>query len=313
MSSDAASSRSVVVIGGGLVGTCQARALAKRGWNVILMERNMSLADETSRANAGRFAASAMTRGPIAKPGWENFKHTFEMLTAPTTVISSSLIKWGLHYLRNCMPTRHENNVSAFRWLRDVCIAEMDAIFGEVDGLTRHCMRNEHGVYVHGDAMSRPATDGFEKALDCDACKRLIPALRDHPSMSGCYFLTRDYTVDARKFTTRVAKDAALKYGVRTVFGATAVALERDPNDSSKITAVHAELVDGEAARIETDAVVLCPGASAARQSMSLLGYWIPVEPMRGVLHFTRELPWRHSCHCCARSHVWVGLPGNPL
>lgn len=290
-----------VVVGGGLVGVCQARALAKRGWDVTLLERNSELCLEASRANAGRFAASAMWRGPIAKPNWAVVKAAFgaaggkektsnaeetkkEKSSGSTTKLTGSLVKWGAHFLRNCLPGRYEHNRSMFAFLVEKCLAEHELLYNEIDGLAGASMRNERGVYVFDERTRRKTTEGFEKELSCDECKRLVPALLSHQTMTGCYFLTRDYTADARQFALRVASDAQDRFGVKLKFNSTVDRIFFDPSDATKATGVRVVSNEGMQSQIKADAVVLCPGPCAASLSRSLLGYWLPlpVEPMRG-------------------------------
>ena len=57
----------VVVIGAGVIGTMTARALAKRGRRVTLIERLPGAAELCSRGNAGRSLAS---RSRWAKNFW---------------------------------------------------------------------------------------------------------------------------------------------------------------------------------------------------------------------------------------------------
>ena len=50
--------KSIAIIGGGITGVTTAYALAKRGFNVTLFERNRYVAMETSFANGGQLSAS---------------------------------------------------------------------------------------------------------------------------------------------------------------------------------------------------------------------------------------------------------------
>ena len=58
------------------------------------------------------------------------------------------------------------------------------------------------------------------------------------------------------------------------MLGSKVLGLDRgDPQRPERVTGVQVETASGEVLHLEADAVVLCLGASAARQSSSLLGY----------------------------------------
>jgi D-amino-acid dehydrogenase len=286
-----------VVVGGGLIGVCQAYALAQRGWDVTVLERRSQVAMETSYANAGRFAASSLQRGPVANPSWSAVQSAFRELLAPTTDVSPALVRWGAHFLRNCLPGRHEHNVSMTQWLLGRSEQETERILAEVPGLAEATSVKRGAVYLMDASNNRPPVDGFELRLSCAECKKEFPALAHHPLLTHCLKLTRDFTVDAHQFTAGVAGHCASKHGVHFQFGVTAVGLDfvdAAPAPTARAragcpdgrAATHVQVTDAqgrELPAIQADAVVLCPGPSACAVGRSWLGgLWLPVQAMRG-------------------------------
>jgi D-amino-acid dehydrogenase len=98
----------VVVIGGGIVGLCVARAARARGHEVIVVERERDGGDSCSLGNAGLITPSHFV--PLAEPG--------KIAKALTSFLDSrspfylrprldlGLIRWGLLFLRSSLPTR---------------------------------------------------------------------------------------------------------------------------------------------------------------------------------------------------------------
>lgn len=116
----------VVVIGGGIIGLCSARALAKRGHRVTLIDRPNPI--RTSLMNAGMIVPSHVV--PLAAPGMVGVG--LRMALRPRSPfwirprLSSDLSRWGTSFARHC--TEEHVRVAA-PLLRDLHLASRAAYF----------------------------------------------------------------------------------------------------------------------------------------------------------------------------------------
>lgn len=150
--------RHVVVVGGGLIGTCTAYFVAKHeNVRVTVLERSSAYANVTSYANAGRFAVTQFIQGPPASPTMISEalqvilpqfvqespssayipksegitpKPPFEY--KKSAELSTALVAWGLWYLRNCTQTRFEYNKESAQLLAARSIIAMDTVMREL-------------------------------------------------------------------------------------------------------------------------------------------------------------------------------------
>lgn len=102
----------VLVLGAGVVGVTTAYYLAKRGYEVVVVDRQPSVANETSFANAGQISPGYAS--PWAAPGiplkalkWMLQEH------APFSLKLTSdpfQYQWMLQMMRNCTAARYAVN-----------------------------------------------------------------------------------------------------------------------------------------------------------------------------------------------------------
>jgi D-amino-acid dehydrogenase len=116
-----ASSKSVIVCGGGIVGLSCAYALAREGWSVTVVERNAEGADSCAQGSAGYVSPSHVV--PLAAPGmvWNGLKW---MLSSKSPFyikprLDADLLRWGWLFARSCTP---EHTVRAAPVLRDLAL-----------------------------------------------------------------------------------------------------------------------------------------------------------------------------------------------
>jgi D-amino-acid dehydrogenase len=100
---DESSSRSVIIIGGGIIGTACAYYLSKAGWQVTILDRG-GFGQGCSHANCGFVCPSHVL--PLAEPGaaWRAFKSLFKS-NSPFHIqprFNLSLWRWLWHFARRC-------------------------------------------------------------------------------------------------------------------------------------------------------------------------------------------------------------------
>lgn len=273
----------VVVLGGGVIGVASAWYLARRGAQVTVIDRQATVAAETSFANAGQVSPGYST--PWAAPGipLKALKWMFQKHAPLSISLDGSLhqLKWMAQMLVNCSPERYDINKE--RMLR---LAEY----------SRDCLRAlrvETGIQYEqrtgGTLQLFRTRKQFESARQdirvlerCDVPYELLeahqlssaePALAYvKGKLTGGLRLPNDETGDCNLFTRRLA-EAAEQLGVTFRFGQQVTAIE---TSGGRIAGVR---IGDE--RITADAYVLACG-SYSRALALPLGIDLPVYPVKG-------------------------------
>lgn len=156
------------VIGGGLAGCATARALAERGWQVTLIERNAQLAGETS----GNLAGAVYPKFSVhetAQNRWYRDSYLHALARLPQVLGAPDGIRWARCGLLQ-LPDAGGNDLAAVaasgRWPADV-LQLVDA--GETAALTGIALQHG-GLWFPGAAWVHPPA--------------LCRALADHPRIT---------------------------------------------------------------------------------------------------------------------------------
>ncbi len=115
-------SKSILIIGGGVIGLCTAYYAAKRGHRVIILERGEANHDGCSRGNAGMIVPSHVV--PLAAPGMVAMG--LKMMLNPESPfyirprLSLELMSWAWKFARACTPKHVARSAPL---LRDLSLA----------------------------------------------------------------------------------------------------------------------------------------------------------------------------------------------
>ncbi|MBO1325474.1 D-amino acid dehydrogenase [Acetobacter sp. TBRC 12305] len=213
----------VVVLGGGVVGVSTAYQLQKDGHEVVVIEREESLAAETSWGNAGMIA-----------PG-----HSFVWSSpaAPKTLLKSLflkdqalrfrfsadpyLYKWSLEFLAQCTHERARRNTL----LKHRLATYSQKILGEVvaeedlryDRNTRgilYAYRSDAAMEAGAQHMKLLESDGqVVQMLDRAGVAKVDPVLGAAPGITGAIYCPTDETGDCAKFTRGLGALVAARGG----------------------------------------------------------------------------------------------------
>ncbi len=201
-------------MGGGVVGVTTAYQLLKDGHDVVLLERQDTVARETSWGNAGMIAPGHSFVWSSPRAPWILLKSLFRKDQALRFRFSADprLYTWSLKFLTECTEAKarrntlrkHQIAMYSQRVLHEV-IAEEPLDYD----------RNVRGVlYFYRDAaaleagvahMQILAEDGQEiRVLDRAQVKELEPALEG--DIAGAIYCPTDETGDSHKFTRALAE-----------------------------------------------------------------------------------------------------------
>lgn len=282
----------VLILGSGVVGVTSAYYLAKKGFEVTVIDRQPAVGLETSFANAGQISPGYAA--PWAAPGvpMKALKWLFQRHSPLALKPDWSLwqLEWTLKLLSNCNAKSYDRNkermVRLAEYSRD-CLGELRAntgiaYEGRVRG-TLQVFRTQKQLDAEAKDIAVLSRMGvpFEH-LDPDGCACVEPALAlVKDQLLGGLRLPNDETGDCQLFTTNLATEAQ-KLGVKFRQDVTINRLITSNNKSSnhKISGVEISTETG-AETLHADQYIVALG-SYTRELMQGLGLQIPVYPVKG-------------------------------
>jgi D-amino-acid dehydrogenase len=277
----------VLVLGSGVIGVTSAYYLAKKGFDVTVIDRQPAVGLETSFANAGQISPGYSA--PWAAPGvpmkalkWLFQRHSPLALKADFTLWQ---LEWTLKLLRNCTAGRYDTNkermVRLAEYSRD-CMGELRSDTGiPYEGRTQGTLQ----VFRTQKQLDAEAKDikvlsrlgvPFEH-LDPDGCARVEPALAlVKDNLLGGLRLPHDETGDCQLFTTNLALEAR-KLGVKFCQD---TQIERLLIENSRLSGVEINAENNREV-LQADQYIVALG-SYSRALMQALDIQIPVYPVKG-------------------------------
>lgn len=281
-------SRSVIVIGGGLIGCSAAYYLCRSGWNVTLLERER-IGSGASHGNCGYVCPSHAM--PLSGPGV--VAHTLPSLfqrDAPLSIpprFDPALWKWLLQFTRQCTHDRmmHAANgrnallASSMSLYREIVREEsIDCEWTDRGLLLVYRSRKEFDDYRKTAELLKSEFEIESTAYPGEAVKELEPSLKK--GMAGGWHFPGDAHVRPDRLL------AGLKHAIERRGG---VILEN--------AGVHClERVDDQIVTVQTeqgpqtaDEFVLATGAEAP-QFVEAIGCRLPIQPGKGYSMTMRPL-----------------------
>jgi D-amino-acid dehydrogenase len=264
----------IVVLGAGVVGVTSAWYLAEAGHEVTVVDRHAQAGQETSFANGGQISAGHAE--PWAKPSvvpkilqWLGREDAPLLFRAR---FDWAQWRWGLGFLRECIPGRFERNARTLAGLAGYSRRCLIALRGQTgiryDELTRGILQFATRE-ADFETLSRQAEAmrefGARREVKTAAeCLALEPALQhSEERVVGGIYDPYDESGDAYKFTLELARQCETR-GVRFQYGQAVKRIE-----------VVGDRVQG------ADACVVALG-SYSPLLLAPLGIRIPVYPLKG-------------------------------
>ncbi|MDI1308524.1 MAG: D-amino acid dehydrogenase [Methylotenera sp.] len=277
----------VLVLGSGVVGVTSAYYLAKKGFDVTVIDRQPAVGLETSYANAGQISPGYSA--PWAAPGvpMKALKWIFQRHSPLALKPDWSLwqLQWTLKLLQNCNAKSYDLNkermIRLAEYSRD-CLGELRVNAGiayeaRTQG-TLQVFRTQKQLDAEAKDIAVLKRMGvpFEH-LDPAACVKVEPGLASvKDNLLGGLRLIHDETGDCQMFTINLAKEAQ-KLGVKFRQDVT---INRLLTAQGKLTGVEISTQSGSEI-LDADQYVVALG-SYSRQLMQGLGLDIPVYPVKG-------------------------------
>jgi D-amino-acid dehydrogenase len=273
--------QSIAVIGGGITGVTSAYALAKRGYQVTLFEKQRYAAMETSFANGGQLSASNAEVwtcwSTILKGLKWMLKSDAPLLVNPKP--SWHKFSWFAEFIASI--PQYENNTTetarmaiAARELLFSWAKEENIDFDHVEKGILHIYRDKAG-FEHAQKVSQMLAKGglVRETLAPSDIQRVEPTLQGH--YYGGFLTPSDTTGDIHKYTQGLAK-ACERLGVKILYEQEV--LDVKANDREAVVTVKSS--DGSIAH-QFDAIVVSAGV-ASRKLAASLGDRVNIYPVKG-------------------------------
>ncbi|WP_417581956.1 D-amino acid dehydrogenase [Nitrincola sp.] len=273
--------KSIAVIGGGITGVTSAYALAKRGYQVTLFEKQRYAAMETSFANGGQLSASnaeVWTYWATIFKGMKwMLKKDAPLLVNPKP--SWHKLSWFAEFIA-AIPQYEQNTTETAR----LAIAARELLLGwaadeQIDfdlkqkGIL-HIYRDQAG-FEHAQQVSKLLAKGglVRETLASSDIQRIEPTLKGQ--FYGGFLTPSDSTGDIHKYTQGLAS-ACERMGVNCLYEQDVVDVSADAR-SATVVVSH----QGERISHNFDALVVSAGV-ASRKLAAALGDRVNIYPVKG-------------------------------
>lgn len=309
MSSD---SKSILIIGGGVIGLSTAYYCARRGHRVTLIDRNPEQRDGCSFGNAGMVVPSHFV--PLAAPGavstalkWM-FNPESPLYIKPR--LDWDLFTWGLRFMRASNAQHVARSAPLIRDLSfasRACFEELEALpnndFGLVKkGLVMLCKTQES--LDHEGAFAKQANELGVPAevLDAKALAKLDPDVT--MDVAGGVYFPKDCHLSPNRFM------AGLKWqcdamGVKFIWGTEVSGFTQHGSRVSEISTASGKLT--------ADEIILC-GGSWSPVVGEQLGLKLPMQAGKGYsLTMTKPRQLPQLCSIFTEARVAVTPMGDTL
>ncbi len=273
----------IVVLGGGVMGVTTAYYLAADGHEVVVLDRQKAVGQETSFANAGLIAPGHVYAWASPKAPMILLKSLFREDTALRFHLRADprMWAWSLRFLANCTAARNRANTlrklslclysqKVLAELRREASLEFDHMAAGLLYLYRDKAHFQSGIAN----MAMLNDNGSRlQAVDPDRIVELEPQLAAaKASLAGAIYAPTDESGDCLKFTERVAV-AAVGHGVVFMFDHDIREIEMS---GDRITGVMTDK-----GRIQGDAYVMALGSYSPLLAGNLR-IKLPVYPVKG-------------------------------
>ena len=250
----------VAVVGGGVVGTSIALELARRGFEVVVLERDEVVGGGASPGSAGYLCPSHAA--PLASPAAlrEGVEWLFKRGSPLRIKPRMAIVPWLARFVASCTSSRAHRGTDLLRSLAVESLA-LHAEFARANVDTRFERRGILNLYETGHGLERGLVEAEHAReaglavdmLDADAARRAEPAIRTE--VAGAVFYADEAHCDPARYSQALA-DAARMRGAELMTGTEVVGLR---SSGSRVT--HAETTRGA---VGADAFVLAAGVWTA-------------------------------------------------
>ena len=274
----------VIVLGGGLIGVLTGYFLARKGHEVVVLERNDALAAETSFQNGGLLAPGHSQSW--ASPGALRtlVKSWFEREPALRLRLDAGSAFWGwvLPFLRQCNESAYRANTLRVMRCMMAGLDDLRALRAETgiddggnDAGVLYVFRTEQSLAEKAGSWTLLRDNGLAlEEASRERCVEIEPALGPcREEIVGGFYAPNEGSGDACRFTRELAALARRRYGLRIELGTNI--------ESIRGSAAGVEAVVTDRGEFAGDAYVLATGPESP-DLVRPLGLRLPICPAKG-------------------------------
>lgn len=289
---NAARDRSLVVVGGGVIGCAVAWYAMREGYRVTVVERGGPTHESCSTGNAGMVVPSHLV--PLAAPGMvaTGLKSMLDP-RAPVYVrprLDLEFLRWSWDFFRSATPAHVERSAPRLRDLALLsrrCYEELADAHGNDFGLQRNGLlmlfRTEHGLREAAHEAELANRLGVEaRTLDAAATAALEPDVK--LDVVGSIYYPLDCHLSPHRFVAGLVRDLEAG-GAKFHWNTDATGWRVERGRVAKLVTSAGEL--------DADEFVLAAGSWSPRTTRGL-GLRLPVQAGKGysvMLEHPRRLP----------------------
>ena len=274
----------IIVLGGGLIGVITGCFLAREGHEVVVIERNDALAEETSFQNGGLLAPGHSQSW--ASPGAPAtlVRSWFEREPALRLRLDAGATFWGwvLPFLRQCNETAYRANTLRVMRCMMAGLDELRALRAETgiddggnDAGVLYVFRTEQSLAEKAGSWTLLREHGLVlEEASRERCVEIEPALAPaREEIAGGFYAPGEGSGDACRFTRELATLAKREHGLRVELGTTI--------EHIRGSAAGVEAVVTDRGEFAGDAYVLATGPESPDLARPL-GLRLPICPAKG-------------------------------
>ena len=231
----------IIVLGAGIIGVSTAWHLLERGHEVIVVERQLDAAMETSFANAAQISVSycepwANRDAPLKALKWM-FRDDAPLLFRPRMPVGDGWNQWlwGMKFLAQCNDAAFERNVQqivalgaySHDALKDV-VRSTGIDYQRLERGIAHFFTDQKSFDTAGDAATLMRKYGVARQLvSRDELLKIEPAFKSFAEhIVGGTYTASDESGDARVFTQALAKRCIAR-GAEFLYGHDIVSMDK--------------------------------------------------------------------------------------
>ena len=274
----------VLILGSGVIGVTSAWYLAKSGHDVTVIDRQPTVANETSFANAGQISPGYSA--PWAAPGIpiKAMKWLMQEL-APLKVsikdLDTETIRWMTKLIANCNTKDYHLNKSRMMRVAEYSRDCLRTIRQEININYDHRTQGTLQVF-RTDSQVQSAKKDIQVLTECGVAHKVLsaedclgyePALKHtiHKIVGGLH-LPNDETGDCHQFVTELAADCE-RMGVKFIMDTNINKLNKQGNEIVSVTTDKGEF--------KADTYLMALG-SYSTHMLANIGIKVPVYPVKG-------------------------------
>ncbi len=202
-------SRSIIIVGGGVIGLCTAYYAMQAGQSVTILERGGADRDACSHGSAGMIVPSHFV--PLAAPGMVGLGLRM-MLNAQSPFyirprLDRDLMRWGMAFCRSANASHVTRSAPLLRDLNlasRACYEELADTFGNAFGLVKKGLlmlcRTERGLHEEGMQAEHARRLGLPaEVLTPQEAAKLDPGLQ--MDIAGAVYFAQDCHLSPQRFT----------------------------------------------------------------------------------------------------------------